>query len=96
MAGRILAFLTVFLLGTATATRADGVDLTLPDGYVTADASWLRLKAPVNRMWTRTISGVRHTIVASSTPFSGDLDGVRSRRTVRVRHDPSPRHRHRR
>ena len=76
MAGRVLVFLTLFLLATATATRADGVDLTLPNGYVTADASWIRTKWPVNRMWTRTIGGVRHTILASSVPFSGDIDAV--------------------
>ena len=76
MLGRFGCLATLALVALPVAARAEGVDFTVPDHYVAEPAPAALLPAApkdVYRRWARTLDGVRHSIVVSSTPYVGDL-----------------------
>lgn len=83
------------------AARGAGVDFTVPDAYV-VEAPPPELRLPpgvIFRRWSATIGGTRHSIVVTSSPFTGNLShqvdlelaAVKSRHAIEVaREDADP------
>jgi len=89
MLGRFRCLTTLTLLALPVAACAEGVDFTVPDHYqvaVPAPAAVAQLPAKsVYRDWVRTVDGVRHSIVVSSTPYIGDLPKLMDATVERTR-----------
>ncbi len=86
MAGRLALLATLALVALPVCAAAAGVDVTVPDAYqVGASPPDLRLPADsVYRRWTHVSDGIQHSIVASASPFSGDLPKLMDAEVARV------------